>query len=148
MILEDGVCACKEVIEKLRINEGVVEDEAEVVLVLDKVELEAGDWVKVDVVLSEVESGIEDREEEKVAREMSLGTELVADFLRNLFLEAKSWLLGTSMNGRPLRLYNSLILHTYSSGFSIPSLRFLQITADAWIKKIISKSLLNNGGLD
>ena len=132
----------------MRINEGVVEDEAEMVLVLDKVELEAGDWVKVDEVLSEVESGIEDREEEKVAREMSLGTELVADFLRNLFLEANSWLSGTSMKGRPWRLYNSLRLHTYSSGFSIPSLRFLQITADAWIKKFISKSLLIVGGLD
>ena len=125
-----------------------MEDKAEMVLVLDKVELEAGDWVKVDVVLFEVESGIEDREDGEVTREESLGTELEADFLRNLFLEANSWLTGTSMKGRPWRLYNSLRLQTYSSGFSIPSLRFLQITADAWIKKFISKSLFIVGGLD
>ena len=72
----------------MRINEGVVEDEAEMELVLDKVELEAGDWVKVDVVVFEVGGVIEDREGGGVA-----------DLLRNFILEAISWLFGTSIKG-------------------------------------------------
>ena len=77
----------------------MVEDEAEMMVELDEVLLEAGGWVRVgewdggdeDVVVFGVGGVIEDREG-GVAREVSLGKELGADFLKNLFLEANSWL--------------------------------------------------------
>ena len=72
MILEDGVWACKEVDGEWEITEGVVEDEAEMMVELDEVSLEAGGWVRVgewdggdeDVVVIGVGGVIEDREGE------------------------------------------------------------------------------------